>query len=592
MNDVNAPAVLLKPPDLVADRPSVNIGWLLFRALGLIYLTAFISFWSQAMGLIGANGIMPLVSSMHQLASEPTSNQLSTLLEYPTVFRWIGSSDLAIHGICFLGTTLSGLLVMNVWPRRCITTLWVLYLSLFTVSRPFLGYQWDILLLETSVLIFLFTPRAGDEPGTLQRTTTALSLWLLRLALFKVILSSGLVKLNSLDLTWQNLTALDFHFWTQPIPHQFSWSIHHLGEQIRHLGVWFSHFVELAIPWLILCSLSRQMTIIWLVAVSTILMLYMGEYSIEMVLSIGGLTFVLWLIERMLHTSIDEASWGRQLAGTAIAILMVLIGSSGNYGFFNLLTLALVLVCFTDKSLAWINTSRLQSVLPKSAEPNHKVWFVTVLLCVVCLIPMNAIRVIELVGNHPSPTTDLNKPNGSTPIQGAIELLKSFSNQYAKHLGALALVNSYGLFARMTTERYELTMEGSLDGKNWLPYKFRYKPNGMQDLHHAGLHMPRLDWQMWFAALYPRCSRKWIFYFMDALLEGSKSVSELLETNPFENKPPTFIRIRKVSVTFATPHMHETSGVYWQALATPKLYCPVIQRSSLEKANLTRKSKL
>lgn len=590
MNDVKISAASVGPSDLVSDTASVNICWLLFRTLGLIYLAAFISFWSQSIGLIGEDGIVPLVSSMRQLSSNPTVGQLPGLLDYPTIFRWIGSSDSAIHMVCFLGTVLSGLLVVNIAPRRCIASLWILYLSLFTVTRPFLGYQWDILLLESSVLIILFTPRTGDKTTALQRTTATLSLWLIRLALFKVILSSGLVKLNSLDSTWQNLTALDFHFWTQPIPHQLSWSIHHLGEQIRHVGVWFNHFVELAVPWLILCSLSKRMTIIWLLVIGTILMLYVGEYSIPMVLIIGAITLVLWVIERMLQTSTDDASWGRRMAGAAIAALMILVGSSGNYGFFNLLILAMVLICFTDGDLAWMKISRWRKILPQNGAPTQRLWLATVFVSTVFFMPINGLRVADLMGQDTLTNTTADNSHDLQANLAPTPLTKVLLSQYSEHLGALALVNGYGLFARMTTKRYELNVEGSLNGRDWLPYRFKYKPDGIQDLHYAGLHMPRLDWQMWFAALYPRCSRKWIFYFMDALFAGSKSVSGLLETNPFEETPPVYLRIQKVRVEFADLQMHTSTGAYWQRLDPPESYCPVIQRSNLEKANLTRRA--
>ena len=62
--------------------------------------------------------------------------------------------------------------------------------------------------------------------------------------------------------------------------------------------------------------------------------------------------------------------------------------------------------------------------------------------------------------------------------------------------------NSYGLFAVMTTERHEIIVEGSNDGVNWLPYEFKYKPGDvMKRPGFVAPYQPRLDWQMWFAAL-------------------------------------------------------------------------------------------
>ena len=109
------------------------------------------------------------------------------------------------------------------------------------------------------------------------------------------------------------------------------------------------------------------------------------------------------------------------------------------------------------------------------------------------------------------------------------------TRMFDHYVGPLMLVNTYGLFARMTTERFELRIEGSNNGATWSPYRFKYKPNTLTDLQFAGFHMPRLDWQMWFAALYPNCSRRWIFYLMDALFHDSKSVISLLDENPFPN---------------------------------------------------------
>jgi hypothetical protein len=107
------------------------------------------------------------------------------------------------------------------------------------------------------------------------------------------------------------------------------------------------------------------------------------------------------------------------------------------------------------------------------------------------------------------------------------------------------VVNSYGLFAVMTTERPEIVVEGSEDGVEWKAYEFRYKPG---DLRRAppwvAPHQPRLDWQMWFAALGTYQSNRWFVNFMIRLLQGEPSVTRLLANNPFPNAPPRLIRAR------------------------------------------------
>src|SRR5262249_52823091 len=104
-------------------------------------------------------------------------------------------------------------------------------------------------------------------------------------------------------------------------------------------------------------------------------------------------------------------------------------------------------------------------------------------------------------------------------------------------------VNRYGLFAVMTTSRREIIIEGSHDGQTWQPYEFRYKPGDLK--RRPGFvapHQPRLDWQMWFAALSDYRSNPWFMNFCVRLLQGSQEVLRLLKRNPFPDKPPRYLR--------------------------------------------------
>jgi hypothetical protein len=107
------------------------------------------------------------------------------------------------------------------------------------------------------------------------------------------------------------------------------------------------------------------------------------------------------------------------------------------------------------------------------------------------------------------------------------------------------LVNYYGLFTVMSTERPEIIVEGSDDGSNWRAYEFRYKPgNMMRAPPIVEPYQPRLDWQMWFAALGSYQQNRWFVSFMIRLLEGQPAVLRLLEYNPFPKAPPKYIRAR------------------------------------------------
>src|SRR5262249_34314875 len=121
------------------------------------------------------------------------------------------------------------------------------------------------------------------------------------------------------------------------------------------------------------------------------------------------------------------------------------------------------------------------------------------------------------------------------PIAGSLSYL----------LSPLMIVNQYGLFAVMTTSRPEIVIEGSADGEAWREFEFHYKPGPVarQALWNIP-HQPRLDWQMWFAALGDYRENPWFVALVLRLLQGSAPVLALLDSNPFPEGPPKFIRAR------------------------------------------------
>jgi hypothetical protein len=125
-------------------------------------------------------------------------------------------------------------------------------------------------------------------------------------------------------------------------------------------------------------------------------------------------------------------------------------------------------------------------------------------------------------------------------------------------------------------------IEGSENKKDWRGYRFKYKPDTPEDLHFAWLHMPRLDWQMWFAALYPKCSRRWFFGFMHALLDGSKTVDALMEENPFPEKPPKYLRVKRVRAQFTDARNRAQTQHVWRFEPVSD-YCPIVTKGALEK---------
>jgi hypothetical protein len=153
----------------------------------------------------------------------------------------------------------------------------------------------------------------------------------------------------------------------------------------------------------------------------------------------------------------------------------------------------------------------------------------------------------------------------------------AFAQQIDRFAEPLHIVSSYGLFAIMTTRRDEIVIEGSSDGIEWREYEFRYKPG---DLFRAPPwnipHQPRLDWQMWFAALGSYEQDAWVEAFCQRVLEGSPPVLELLAANPFAGKPPAWLRIMRYDYRFTDRETRRRSGAVWaRTLVGP--YSPVIR---------------
>src|SRR4030095_153033 len=132
-----------------------------------------------------------------------------------------------------------------------------------------------------------------------------------------------------------------------------------------------------------------------------------------------------------------------------------------------------------------------------------------------------------------------------------------------RQLWPLRSFNSYGLFRVMTTERPEIIVEGSLDGVNWHAYEFRWKPgNRYRAPGFVAPHQPRLDWQMWFAALDPQNRQNWVIKFLGLLLESSREVLALLSDNPFPSTPPRYVRA--VLYRYHFTRLSDNTAAWWK----------------------------
>jgi hypothetical protein len=474
------------------DEPTYALSsWLFLRALGFIYFTAFASLAVQVRGLIGSKGIIPAIDILNRYRA----GGLKRMLFAPTIF-WVNASDRALSAVCWLGAGLSVLLMLDVASLPILILVWVFYLSLFAISGPFLGYQWDILLIEAGFLaIFLapsnFTPQF--PPATAPPPVLIFLFWWL---LFRLMWSSGWTKISSGDRRWRDLTALTYHYETQPLPTTLSWYMHQLPLRFHRMSTAIVLFIELAVPFFIPVPALRP------------------------------------------------------FAAACFVALMVLIELTGNYAFFNLLGMALCLPLLNDALIA-------PFLGVHDWQPAHA----STVALGICVIPLALILVLSI-----SPVLQLFRRELSWPpwIAAVLGFLYPFR-----------LVNNYGLFSVMTVERPELIIETSENGSDWTQWEFKAKPGNVNcPPRFVAPHQPRLDWQMWFAAMGFYHNHTWVRRLMLTLAERNPEITKLLQTNPF-GKDVRYIRCVVYDYRFTNRAERAATGAWWRR-ERRGLYAPEI----------------
>ena len=451
------------------------VTWIFLRCLGIIYLAAFTSLGFQVIGLAGSRGIVPLSIFLEKALSILGS---SAYFRIPTIF-WFNSSDIILQIACLAGIFFSLAIILNVFLRTSLLLSYIFYLSLYYAGQTFLTFQWDLLLLECGFLA-LFLP-----------TRSILIIWLYRWLAFRFMFLGGAVKIISRDPTWDNLTALQYHFETQPLPTPLAWYFHQVSESILMSMTALTLFIELIIPFLIF--LPRKI---------------------------------------------------RFIAGNLFIIFQVFIILTGNYNFFNLLAIAFCLFLFDDAALKWLLPMKLRE---KIAGTKH-----------ICIVPVKNTMVALLI------TCFVLSVSLTQMYKLFINDPPAAITNYVKIISPFNIINTYGPFAIMTTRRVEINIEGSNNGEVWHEYKFKYKPDDIDKPPRWIIpHQPRLDWQMWFAALSNHKHHPWFSNLVYRLLHGSPEVTRLFKYNPFPDKPPLYIRASAYEYHFTKPSIRKATKEWW-----------------------------
>jgi len=513
------------------DTDRHRIGRSLFiRGMGIIYLVAIASWWSQVALLVGETGLAPAARLVEWITQQADGAGRAPFWSLPGLFWLTGTSDFALHLLAFAGCLLSLLVIFGRLVGPALAGLWLIYLSFVNSGGVFMSFQWDILLLEAGFLSLFFcrwewkTAWLDPPPLTVVNRIALVWSWFL---IAKLMFFSGWVKLAWDSEThpewWSEGTAMTFHYMTQPLPTWTAWWAHHLPMWFHKASLVPMYIVELALPFAVIFG-----------------------------------------------------RWGRLAAFWGFAGLMILILLTGNYTYFNWLTIVLCLPLLHDRLWPeWLRRRLDFEPLGLTPRPELRPLMVRLGLAAPAILVLALLNLqIILRDLHRAPRPVLS----SNPVPAWLESLSG-------KLAPFHLASGYGLFRTMTTERPEIIMEGSSDGLQWLAYDFAWKIDGIADRpRFVAPHQPRVAWQFWFAALegrfdYRSTNAVWIESLVLKLLAGDRSVDVLIKDNPFPHTPPRLIRARLMRYEFTTAAERHETGDWWKRVVVGE-YLPAVSRPS------------
>jgi hypothetical protein len=479
--------------------------WIFLRALGLIYFSAFYSLLFQVTGLIGPTGILPAGDYLQAVSGAMHTERFW----FAPTLLWFGTSDHALLAICWAGLIASLLLVLNIWPRAMLAVCFACFLSFVSAAQEFSGYQSDGMLLEAGFISLFFAPPGFRPALGRAHPPPRLSRFLLQWEWFRIYFESGVAKISSGDLAWRNLTAMDDYYQNGPLPTWLGWYVQQLPHWFHASAVVLTLAIELVLVWMLF--LPRRYRIICFFIVT--------PFEISIILT-------------------------------------------ANYTFLNYLVLSLGFLLLDDRFIEWIVPQRIRHLIdhPPAAEPTapppHEDWRARTrkilspagrTLAALCLLWVLYATSAQLAWMF---------FRGLPLPESPVRLLEPFR-----------IANRYGLFAVMTHGRYEIEFQGSRDGKTWLAYPFRYKPQDVaQPPGIYAPYQPRFDWNLWFASLGSWRENHFVVWTEERLLRSDPDVLALFASNPFAGGPsPTQVRAVIWQYWFTDLKTKRAQGTWWRS---------------------------
>ena len=517
---------LLGPEPITEKRPGhLWPRWIFLRALGLIYFSAFYSLLFQIKGLIGPNGILPAVDYLQAVNAALHAQSYWTA---PTLL-WFGASNGALMTLCWAGLVASLLVTLNLWPRAGLLICFLCFVSFVSVARDFSGYQSDGMLLEAGFIALFFAP-PGLRPGLGQSNPPSrASLFLLQWEWFRIYFESGVAKIGSGDQAWRQFTAMDDYYQNGPLPTWIGWYVQHLPHWFHASATVYTLVTELLIVWMLFLPRRFRIACFFIVTPFEISIIATANYTFlnYLVLLLG----VLLLDDRFLEWTLP-LRFREWIRGKSAMVVADATGAKAG----------------------------APERLSARAEWRERFTPLRRLFAGACLglvfYSTTALLLWMFVPGLPMP-------------EAPVRALEPFR-----------IANSYGLFAVMTHERYEIEFQGTLDGKTWIAYPFRYKPQAIAEA--PGIYapyQPRFEWNLWFASLGSWQQSRFVVWTEERLLKNDPDVLALFASNPFAGAPPREVRTVIYQYWFTDMRTKRETGNWWRREEL-RQYAPALEREA------------
>lgn len=476
------------------------------RGTAAVFAVALASAIAQFPALLGDRGLLPAPRFIARTSGRSV----------PSIFRlrWFSYSDAKLRVSAAVGIALAASLVIGLpqlgppWlPLLAFALLWVLYYSIVNIGQRFYGFGWESLLLETGAIV-AFLGSSQNAPPLL----IMVFVWWL---VVRVEFGAGMIKMRG-DRSWRDLTAMNYHHETQPMPGPLSRQAHLLPTPFHKMETLGNNVIQLGAPWLLFAPQPIAGFAAALIVLTQLWLVVTGNFAwlnwITIVIGFSGLSdsFLAWITG---HGWPGWSWFGVPLGSGS--------GAGGGSG-----------------GDAAPGTAEAGVGAAASVSPLR--WFVLTTVVFIVYAWLSAPAMANLFSSG--------------------QLMNASFNRWG-------IGNAYGAFGSVTQLRREVVIEGTLAenprADDWHAYEFKGKPTDVmrRPRQFAPYHL-RLDWQMWFLAL-GAWNEVWFERLIVKLLEGDAATLRLLRSDPFGGEPPAAIRARVFAYRFSTREEKRETGAIW-----------------------------